>query len=138
MKEMSGQGWHNDPYEHDLARQGVKTKKPVITETEAQQIVAKLRNKSPSHQSQENAQTSWYEDAWIRGELLKDDKLAGQEVETLQEMRKRAEELKTNAASDSHKSFYGRQIEVLKETINEKLRKKQEELQKQRDELSGW
>ena len=36
MTNGEGSGWYDDPYEHDLARQGIKTKQPGITEEDAE------------------------------------------------------------------------------------------------------
>lgn len=133
-------GWHNDSYEHDLARQGVKTKRPGITEEEAEKIVASIQGKSPSHQSQTKATMKWFEEHWIKGEMLPQSKLDELEVEDLQEIRKIAEEHQTkakNAGNDHHAYFYERQRDKLKEIIAEKLRNQMKDLEKQRSELSS-
>lgn len=134
-------GWHNDPYEHDLARQGIKTKKPMITEEEAEQIVAGLEGKSVSHRSQTKAGMKWYEELWLKGEMLPENKIDDLTVDDLQAIRKVCEENQTkakNVGNDHHAYFYERQRDKLKENISSKLRKQMSELEKQRSELSGW
>ena len=134
-------GWHNDPYEHDLARQGVKTKQPLITEEDAEQIVAQIKGQSPSHRSQSKASMKWFEEHWIKGEMLPQSKLDELDVDDLQAIRKVAEEHQTkakNAGNDHHAYFYERQRDKLKEVIGDKLRNEMKELEKQRNELSGW
>jgi hypothetical protein len=136
-----GQGWHDDPYEHDLARQGIKTKQPMITEEEAEQIVSQIKGQSPSHQSQSKASMKWFEEHWLKGEFLPENKLADMNVDDLQKIRKVCEENQTkakNVGNDHHAYFYERQRDKLKELISDKLRNQMRDLEKQRNELSGW
>ena len=136
-----GQGWHNDPYEHDLARQGIKTKQPMITEEEAEEIVAQIKGKSSSHQSQSRASMKWYEEHWLKGEMLPENKILEMSVDDLQAIRKVCEENQTkakNVGNDHHAYFYERQRDKLKEVIMDKLRNQQRDLEKQKNELSGW
>lgn len=135
-----GQGWHNDPYEHDLARQGVKTRRPGITEEEAEKIVASIREESPTKTSQTRSQMRWYDELWLKGEMIPSNKTDDLSVEDLQKIRKVAEENRDrakNAGNDQHAYFYERQRDKLKENIGEKLRAQQKEIEKQRHELNG-
>ena len=135
-----GQGWHDDSYEHDLARQGVKTKRPGITEEEAEKIVASIRDESPTKTSQTRSQMRWYDELWLKGEMIPSNKTDDLSVEDLQKIRKVAEENRDrakNAGNDHHACFYERQRDSLKEKIGEKLRTQQKDIEKQRHELSG-
>jgi len=135
-----GQGWHNDPYEHDRARQGVKTRRPGITEEEAEKIVASIREESPTKTSQTRSQMRWYDELWLKGEMIPSNKTDDLSVEDLQKIRKVAEENRDrakNAGNDHHAYFYERQRDKLKENIGEKLRAQQKEIETQRHELNG-
>lgn len=140
MSGEDGRGWHNDPYEHDLARQGIKTKQPGITEEDAEKIVTAIKQESPTHTSQAKSQMKWYEELWLKGEMIQGNKMDELSIEDLQKIRKVAEENRDkakNAGNDHHAYFYERQRDVIKEKIGEKLRSDMKDLEKQRHELSG-
>lgn len=136
-----GQGWHNDPTEHDLARQGVKTRRPGITEEEAEKIVASIRDESPTKTSQTRSQMRWYDELWLNGERIPSNKMDDLSVEDLQKIRKVAEENRDkakNAGNDNHAYFYEKERDNLKEKIGSKLMADQKKIEKERQELSGW
>lgn len=141
MNDGDGSGWHNDPYEHDLARQGVKTKQPGITEEDAEKIVTAIKGKSPTHESQAKSQMSWYDEIWLKGEMIQSNKMDELSIEDLQKIRKVAEENRDkakNAGNDHHATFYERQRDIIKDKIGGKLRTEMKDLEKQRNELGGW
>lgn len=140
MTEGDGRGWFEDPIEHDLARQGIKTKQPGITEEDAEKIVTAIKQESPTHTSQAKSQMKWYEELWLKGEMIQGNKMDELSIEDLQKIRKVAEENRDkakNAGNDHHAYFYERQRDVIKEKIGEKLRSDMKDLEKQRHELSG-
>lgn len=130
-------GWHNDPTEHNLARQGIKTKRPGITEADAEKIVTAIKGKSPTHESQAKSQMSWYDELWLNGERIPDQKLGELDIEDLQAIRKCAEEHIQRISKDAEvfKPFYQREVSRLKSATSEKLRIKQKELDQQMDEI---
>ena len=139
-----GQGWHNEPYEHDLARQGVSTKgksskkQPIITEEQAQEMAAQLQGKSTSHISQEKAQMSWFEEHWINGQALPADKLDELDIEDLQAVRKSAEEhIQQSTAAVEHKQFYENEMDRIKSKIGEKLKDKMRTLERELDAINS-
>jgi lipase chaperone LimK len=123
--------------EHDMARQGIKTRQPIITEEQAQVMVANIKGQSPTQASQVKAQMTWYEEHWIKGEPVPDSRINEMDVDELQRVKKKAEDLKGSSTSESHKNFYGKEEGRIKEKIKEKLAKKREELGKQMEELGG-
>lgn len=141
MTEGDGRGWFDDPYEHDLARQGVKTKQPGISEEDAEKIVTAIKKESPTHDSQAKSQMNWYEELWLKGEMIQSNKMDELSIEDLQKIRKSCEEKRDkakNAGNDHHTYFYEKQRDNIKEKIGEKLRSEMQELEKQKHELSGW
>ena len=140
MPDGDGRGWFEDPIEHDLARQGIKTKRPGISEEEAEKIVTALKGESPTKTSQARSQMTWYDEHWLKGEMIPSSKIDELSIEDLQKIRKAAEENQTkakNAGNDHHAYFYERQRDNLKESIAEKLRSQMKDLEKQKHELSG-
>ena len=137
MTADQGRGWHQEPYEHDLARQGVKTKSPGITEEDAEKIVTAIKGKSPTHESQSKAQMSWYDELWLEGKKIPDERLNELEIEDLQAVRKAAEQHIQKIASDAEqfKPFYQREISRLKSKTLDKLKDRQRDLQGQMDEI---
>ena len=135
-----GRGWFEDPYEHNLARQGIKTKQPGITEEDAEKIVTAIKSESPTQTSQARSQMKWYEELWLKGEMIQSNKMDELSIEDLQKIRKVAEENRDkakNAGNDQHSYFYESQRDKIKEKIGEKLRSEMKDLEKQRYELSG-
>ena len=141
MSNGEGSGWHDDPYEHDLARQGIKTKQPGITEEDAEKIVTAIKKESPTHTSQAKSQMTWYEELWLKGEMVQSNKMDELSIEDLQKIRKVAEENRDkakNAGNDHHAYFYERQRDAIKEKIGDKLNLEMKNMEKQKQELSGW
>ena len=141
MSEGDGSGWFEDPYEHDLARQGIKTKQPGISEEDAEKIVTAIKQESPTQTSQARSQMKWYEEIWLKGEMIQPAKMDELSIEDLQKIRKVAEENRDkakNAGNDHHAYFYERQRDVIKEKIGSKLQSEMKDLEKQKHELGGW
>lgn len=141
MTNGEGSGWYDDPYEHDLARQGIKTKQPGITEEDAEKIVTAIKKESPTHTSQAKSQMTWYEELWLKGEMIQSNKMDELSIEDLQKIRKVAEENRDkakNAGNDQHAYFYERQRDTIKDKIGGKLRMEMKDLEKQRSELGGF
>ena len=133
-----GQGWHNDPVEHNLARQGVSTRpknrktKPLITEQQAEEIVAQMKGISPSHESALKAQEKpWYEEHWLEGRALPDDRLEALDIPDLQQIRTEVEKhLEKITDAYEHREFYERERDRIKSKIGDKLRKQMQNLEK--------
>lgn len=141
MTNGEGSGWHDDPYEHDLARQGIKTRQPGITEQDAEKIVTAIKEESPTHTSQAKSQMKWYEELWLKGEMVQSNKMDELSIEDLQKIRKVAEENRDkakNAGNDHHVYFYEKQRDVIKEKIRDKLNSEMKDMEKQKQELGGW
>ena len=137
MTGDQGSGWHDDPYEHDLARQGVKTKRPGITESDAEKIVTAIKGKSTSHDSQVKTQMTWYDELWLDGKKIPDERLDELDLEDLQAIRKSAEDHIQKISKDAEvfKPFYQREVSRLKSATSDKLKNKQKELEKQMGEI---
>lgn len=141
MSNGEGSGWYDDPYEHNLARQGIKTKQPGITEEDAEKIVTAIKEESPTHTSQAKSQMKWYEELWLKGEMIQSNKMDELSIEDLQKIRKVAEENRDkakNAGNDQHAYFYEKQRDTIKDKIGGKLRMEMKDLEKQRSELGGF
>ena len=131
MTNDQGQGWHNDLQEHDLARQGIKTKRPGITEQDAEKIVTAIKGKSPTQTSQANSQMTWYDELWLDGKKIPDERLNELEIEDLQAIRKCAEEhiQKITKDAEQFRPFYEKEVSRLKSATSDKLKNKQKELE---------
>ena len=134
---MTGeQGWHNDPQEHDLARQGIKTKRPGITEADAEKIVTAIKGKSPTHDSQARSQMTWYDELWLDGKHIPEHKISELEIEDMQVLRSAVDEhIKRITANTEREDFFKKERDRLKGKTIDKLRDRQKNLEEEMAEL---
>jgi len=94
-------------------------------------MVANMQGKSTSHISQERSQMSWYEEHWLEGKALPEEKLDELDIQDLQQIRTEAEkhlEKITNAYE--HREFYAQERDRIKSKIGTKLQQQMKELEK--------